>query len=266
MVLSVIVALITCPAMLATAEAIRQGQCKDRREEHRARRCNLVASCVRASGRSQEIEGRRIVLRDGKLFVDSVASGYDDRSSDDSEGGEKTGHGDGGDDNDDDDEEEEEVEEGGGGGGGRDNAERDANHTPPHHHPFAGYYLPYPDSNYEGLVSTIADDPPVLNWIYVDKTTHEVKYGVRVDAQTHVTGPFDCTRQDRRMTLEGWEGFVVVEEEPGLWALYFDRDDDGLRGKVGRGVRVLEVELWRREKRWVRDPSARVQEQAKQRT
>jgi hypothetical protein len=68
------------------------------------------------------------------------------------------------------------------------------------------------------------------------------------------------------MTLEGWEGFVVVEEQPGSWALYFDRDDDGLKGKVGAGVRVLEVELWRREKRWVRDSSVRAQEQAKQRT
>jgi hypothetical protein len=67
MVLSVIVALMTCPAMLATAEAIRQGQSKDRREEHRARRCNLVVKCVRASGRSAEIEGRRVVLRDGKV-------------------------------------------------------------------------------------------------------------------------------------------------------------------------------------------------------
>ena len=116
-------------------------------------------------------------------------------------------------------------------------------------HPFAGYFLPYPDSKYEGLVSTIADDPPMLNWIYVDKNTYEVKYGVRADAQEHLTGPFDCTRQDRRMTLEGWEGFAAVEEFPGIWALYFDRDDDGLVTKVPMGTRVLEVELTRREKK-----------------
>lgn len=121
-----------------------------------------------------------------------------------------------------------------------------------HHggHPFAGYYLPYPDTNYEGLVSTISDDPPILNWVYVDGKTYEVKYGLRVDAQPNITGPFDCTRQDRRMTLQGWEGFVAVEEEPHVWAIYFDRDDDGLKSEVlNRSTRVLEIELWRKEKR-----------------
>lgn len=116
-------------------------------------------------------------------------------------------------------------------------------------HPFAGYYLPYPDTKYEGLVSTITEDPPILNWIYVDKDTYEVKYGIRAQTQPNITGPFDCTRQDRRLTLEGWEGFVAVEEEDELWALYFDRNDDGLKRKVRRGTRVLEVELTRREKR-----------------
>ncbi|OTB01888.1 hypothetical protein M426DRAFT_323112 [Hypoxylon sp. CI-4A] len=116
-------------------------------------------------------------------------------------------------------------------------------------YPFSGYYLPYPDKAYEGLVSTISDDPPMLNWIYVDKDTYEVKYGVRADAQEHITGPFDCTKQDRRLTLENWEGFVAVEEFPGIWGLYFDRDDDGLVTKVPMGTRVLEVELTRREKK-----------------
>lgn len=89
----------------------------------------------------------------------------------------------------------------------------------------------------------------MLNWIYVDNETYEVKYGVRAEAQENLTGPFDCTKQDRRMTLEGWEGFVAVEEIPGVWALYYDRDDDGLQSKVPLGTRVLEVELTRREKK-----------------
>lgn len=133
-------------------------------------------------------------------------------------------------------------------------------------HPFAGYYLPYPDVKYEGLVSTISDETMALNWIYVDKETYEVKYGLRVDAQPNITGPFDCTRQDRRMTLEGWEGFVAVEEEPGLWALYFDRDDDGLQTRVPEGTRVLEVDLWRKEKRWKKDLVLRQKDQEKQTT
>lgn len=51
------------------------------------------------------------------------------------------------------------------------------------------------------------------------------------------------------MTFKGWEGFAAVEENPGVWALYFDLDDDGLRGKLSPGVRVLDVELTRREMR-----------------
>jgi hypothetical protein len=120
-------------------------------------------------------------------------------------------------------------------------------------HPFAGYYLPYPQAGYEGLVSTITDKAPIMNWIYVDKETYELKYGVRVDAQPNLTGPFDCTRQDRRLTFEKWEGFVAVKieegEDAGMWTLSFDRDDDGLKGKLGEGRTVLEVELVRWEKR-----------------
>jgi hypothetical protein len=44
-----------------------------------------------------------------------------------------------------------------------------------------------------------------MNWVYVDKETHEVKYGVRADAQPNLTGPFNCTRQDRRLNFDGWE-------------------------------------------------------------
>ncbi|KAH8661849.1 hypothetical protein BX600DRAFT_481678 [Xylariales sp. PMI_506] len=122
-------------------------------------------------------------------------------------------------------------------------------------HRFCGYFLPYPDANFEGLVSTITDAAPILNWIYVDKETSEVKYGIRTSAQPNLTGPFDSTRQDRRLTLEGWEGFVAVEEHPGVWALYFDSDDNGLAAKIPPGTRVLEVELIRSELK-VPKPSA----------
>ncbi|KAI1311518.1 hypothetical protein F5Y03DRAFT_410620 [Xylaria venustula] len=203
MAVPMLLALTICPALLGTQEAIRQSQSKNKREEHRARRCNLVVSCVKQSIRSRDINGKLVVLKDNKLWITTAPS---------------TSH----------DEGPETFEDG---------------------YPFSGYFLPYPDTKYEGIVSTISDDPPMLNWIYVDKDTYEVKYGLRVDAQPHLTGPFDCTRQDRRMTLEGWEGFVAVEEYPGVWALYFDRDDDGLITKVPMGTRVLDVELIRREKK-----------------
>ncbi|KFA73100.1 hypothetical protein S40288_02795 [Stachybotrys chartarum IBT 40288] len=203
MAMPMLLALAICPAMLGTQEAIRQSQSKNKREEHRARRCNLITSCVKPSIRSRDINGRLVILRDSKLYI---ANEPPPRNLDEP-------------------------------------------HSMVSGHPFAGYFLPYPDSQYEGVVSTICEEPPILNWMYVDKDTYEVKYGLRVEAQPHITGPFDCTAQDRRMTLEGWEGFVAVEEYPGTWALYFDRDDDGLRSKVPLGTRVLEIELTRREKK-----------------
>jgi hypothetical protein len=131
-------------------------------------------------------------------------------------------------------------------------------------HPFSGYYLPIPwigDAwkkagfrHGEGMVTTISDDPPFLNWVYLDRNTYEVKYGIRVEAEPHQLGPWDCTPIDRRLTFEGWEGFVIVQEDEDndLWALYFDRDDDGLRGegKVGtQDKRMLLVEISRKEMR-----------------
>lgn len=135
----------------------------------------------------------------------------------------------------------------------------------PFGHPYAGYYLPYPDSKHEGLVTTITDVAPIMNWVYVDKLTHEVKFGVRVDAQPNLTGPFDCTRQDRRLTFDGWEGWCAVEEMPNMWALYFDVDDDGLQSKVAPGTRVLEIELTRKEKRWKKDGEERQKDQTTKR-
>ncbi|OJD31715.1 uncharacterized protein BKCO1_450007 [Diplodia corticola] len=206
MVLSMLLALNAAPALMGTQEAIRQSQSKEKREEHRARRCNLIATCVKPSIRSREINGRQVVLRDNKLYIDAGTSSEDNHP----------------------------------------NTEENERQ---HGHPFAGYFLPYPDAEFEGLVSTITDVAPILNWIYVDKDTGEVKYGVRADSQPHVTGPFDCTHLDRRLMLEGWEGFVAVEEYPAVWAIYFDRDDDGLKGKIPFGTRVLEIELQRREKK-----------------
>lgn len=40
---------------------------------------------------------------------------------------------------------------------------------------------------------------------------------------------------------------MAVREGPCLWALYFDREDDGLGGKISPEKRILEVTLTRRE-------------------
>lgn len=114
-------------------------------------------------------------------------------------------------------------------------------------------------------MTTITDVAPIMNWVYIDRETYEAKYGVRVDAQHNLTGPFDCTRQDRRLTFDGWEGWCAVEEVPGHWALYFDLDDNGLAAKIGRETRVLEIELSRKEKRWRKDGEERSADQSTKR-
>ena len=101
---------------------------------------------------------------------------------------------------------------------------------------------------------TMINDERFLNWVFVDKQTHEVKYGVRAEADPHVVGPWDCTKIERRLTFQGWEGFIAVQEEDGdeMWALYFDVEDDGLTGdgQIGnQRKRMLEVEIWRKEMR-----------------
>jgi len=89
----------------------------------------------------------------------------------------------------------------------------------------------------------------------VDKDTYEVKYGLRVETEGHLVGPWNVTPIDRRLTFDGWEGFTVVEEGEGVWALYFDVDDDGLEEKIPADQRIMEVELTRKELRMAKgDP------------
>ncbi|KAF4548461.1 Hypothetical protein D9617_28g065670 [Elsinoe fawcettii] len=126
-----------------------------------------------------------------------------------------------------------------------------ATKQPVQHHPFTGFYIPYPDEErmgVRGMVSTISRDPPMLNWIYIDRETHEVKYSNRTGSIKHHVGPWDWTEEtgpDSCLTYEDWEGFVAVEEGEGKWGLYFDVDDDGLAGKK-KGKRTVEVSLYRR--------------------
>lgn len=103
-------------------------------------------------------------------------------------------------------------------------------------HKFCGYYFDYPGiEDCRGLVSSIQDDPPMLNWIFVDKDTLELRYGSRKDSLDHVVGPWNWTEDEANVTLEDDEGFVVIEQEDGRWKVYYDREGDrtGLpRGKT----------------------------------
>ena len=118
---------------------------------------------------------------------------------------------------------------------------------------YSGYFLEHPVEKWghrgEGLVSTIMPDPPQLNWIYVDRDTHEIKYGTKIEAADHLLGPWDVSGLEKRLTFDGWEGFMAVKQEPDVWQLYFDVDDDGLRSCGVGGKRIVEIELGRRERR-----------------
>lgn len=101
-------------------------------------------------------------------------------------------------------------------------------------HSFEGFYIEYPDPERPrplplGLVSTISKDPPMLNWIYVDKDTREVKYGNRTQSRAHVVGSWGWDAGEEGgaggLTLEGKEGAVAVEANDG-WELRWE-DNDG---------------------------------------
>ena len=99
----------------------------------------------------------------------------------------------------------------------------------------------------------------------MDKNTLELKYGNRSQSREHHVGDWDWTdpeeggpqdehgnRQEGkggdRLTFEGWEGFIAVEEEPqsGEFSLYFDKNDDGLRAREElRRKRKMEISLER---------------------
>ncbi|KAH7250743.1 hypothetical protein FSOLCH5_000088 [Fusarium solani] len=128
---------------------------------------------------------------------------------------------------------------------------------------FLGWYFKYPsEEGHLGLVSMVSDDPPALNWIYVDKDTHAVTYGGRKDTVGHVIGPWGWSEDDRFLTLEGdHDSFVAVREEgpdgEQRWAVYWDPEGD-IEDEVDDEDRCRPVRLRRRlqfgmESRYVRD-------------
>jgi hypothetical protein len=134
-------------------------------------------------------------------------------------------------------------------------------------HPFTGFYLPFPSEDLPhrpipytptlGLVSTVPpsaspesdSSKPKLNWIYADRETRELKYGPRAEAKKHTVGPWDWTEDEQGLTLNDEECLVAVEEEEGGygWAVYWDREDDRLKGVgIASEKRVLRCSLERR--------------------
>jgi hypothetical protein len=201
---------------VSTSEAVRQQEQHDEEEQSRMQDFHLDVFCEAKSRKRDQVHGTTVVLKNGKLWL--APKGPESKMPLPLEGDAKPCH------------------------------------------PFTGFFLDYTgerpnvDPMFErlnkpvkirGLVSTISEQPPTLNWIYVDRNTMELKYGSREQAHSHILGPFGWTEDQDGLTLEHWEGFVAVEERKDTWALYFDRDDDNLRDTVTR-TRVLQCSLERR--------------------
>ncbi|KAI9877088.1 MAG: hypothetical protein M1830_004834 [Pleopsidium flavum] len=194
------------PTTIGVAEGVshQRRQNADAADEKRMAKFHVDVYCDAKSSRREEVHGKRLVLRDDKVYIDDADASKRSRPA----------------------------------------------------HPVTAFYIAYPDEERAptlGLVSTIADDPPMLNWIYVDKETLELRYGNRTQSREHHVGPWDWTKGEdgegdgEGLVFEGWEGFVVVEEGDGKWGVRFDRRDDGLKGVEGvKGKRVLQVSLERR--------------------
>lgn len=88
---------------------------------------------------------------------------------------------------------------------------------------------------------------PKLNWIYADERTGELKYGPRAEAKTHAVVHWDWTEDEQGLTFKDEECLVAVEEKRDTWAIYWDREDDRLKGHgIGNQKRVLRCSLERR--------------------
>ncbi|KAF4594726.1 hypothetical protein GQ602_000339 [Ophiocordyceps camponoti-floridani] len=84
--------------------------------------------------------------------------------------------------------------------------------TPLTGHKFSGYHFTYPSAEQElGLVSTISDDPPLLNWIYVNGQTRAVEHGGRRETVGHVVGPWGWSRDERLLTVRGGRAASLLE-------------------------------------------------------
>ncbi|KAJ5231541.1 uncharacterized protein N7469_006129 [Penicillium citrinum] len=129
--------------------------------------------------------------------------------------------------------------------------------------PFNGSYYTHPEfppNNTSGLVTISGEKVPTLRWVFRDSKTHEMRWGGRPDSEGHVCGPFDWTKDEQFLTMEGWEGWlavrlprdethILVNGDSGIdngretWRLYFDSNDDG--ANLPPGSRGLEIRLKR---------------------
>ena len=114
-----------------------------------------------------------------------------------------------------------------------------------------------------GLVTKVTDDPPLMNWLYVDRFTSEIRHGNRTVSRDHRVGDWGNTNQDSDgeeeddaedaggVDLDNEERFVAVQPDSGdtegRWEIYWDQNDNRLGdGQEVEGRRVLRISLERK--------------------
>ncbi|KAM0453601.1 hypothetical protein ACHAPV_008935 [Trichoderma viride] len=129
---------------------------------------------------------------------------------------------------------------------------------------FCGYYFTYPsEEQHLGLVSTISDDPPMLNWLYINKDSHAVGYGARKDTVGHVIGPWGWTADEQFLTIQGKDDVFVAklerDSESGSerWVVYWDPESEILATteveEECKPVRLRRAMLLGMQSKYVRD-------------
>lgn len=112
------------------------------------------------------------------------------------------------------------------------------------------FYIEYPDQERKpapvGLVSQTRAEPPLLNWIYIDKTTAELKYGNKSQSIEHDVGPWDWSEDETEITFKKRQMFIAVKDtKTKKWQLYYDVDKDGLSKYVPAATSKVYVTLVR---------------------
>jgi hypothetical protein len=99
------------------------------------------------------------------------------------------------------------------------------------------FLIEYPDNTRKpvpiGLVSQTRAEPPLLNWIYVDNDTAELRYGNKTQSIDHTVGPWDWSKDETQVTLKKKQRCIAVKKPKSKhWQLYWDMDGDGLAAYV----------------------------------
>ena len=124
--------------------------------------------------------------------------------------------------------------------------------------PFEGFYIEYPDEQRPkppplGLVTKVSDD--LMNWIYIDRATGQVRHGNRTESRPHRVGDWGWSEDQETnddepggVEFDGEEKFVAVEPETnsdGRWEVWWDEGETHLREKdevKGRKVYGISLE------------------------